>query len=240
MIELQNLTKRFGVVTAVNSLSLSVASGEIYGFIGPNGAGKTTTIKMMAGLLRPNGGTAKLDGFDIAQEPEKAKQSIGYIPDDPYVYERMTGLEFLHFIGELWGVPPHERTRRLTQLQDVYSLGSILEGYMEHYSRGNKQKVVILAALLHQPKILLVDEPIVGLDPESAAITKVLFRNFVKEDGGTIFMSTHTLPVAEEICDRVGIIKEGMLVAEGTLEELRGKAGAAAKTLEQMYLALTR
>lgn len=240
MIELKNLTKKFGGLTAVDNLSLSISAGEIYGFIGPNGAGKTTTIKILAGLLLPTSGEASINGFNIAQKPEQAKKSIGYIPDDPYVYERMTGYEFLHFIGELWGMREQERVERIETGKNIFPLAGVLDGYMENYSRGNKQKTVILAALLHRPKTLLIDEPIVGLDPESATTAKRLFRDFAKKEGGAVFLTTHTLSVAEEICDRVGIIKGGKLIAEGTLKELHAKAGEAAKTLEEMYLALTQ
>lgn len=239
MINLRNLSKKFGSLTAVDNLTVRVSAGEIYGFIGPNGAGKTTTIKMMAGLLLPTSGSTVLGGFDIVRRPEEAKRLIGYIPDEPYVYERMTGREFLHFIGELWGMTKAARTARIEELKGVFPMGDILDGYMDSYSRGNKQKTVILAALLHNPRILLVDEPIVGLDPESAAITKRIFVDFTK-NGGAIFLSTHTLPVAQEICTRIGIIQGGKLLVEGTLEELHEKAGMETRTLEEMYLTLTR
>ncbi len=236
MIELKNVTKKFGPLTAVNQLSLDIPQGTIFGFIGPNGAGKTTTIKMLVGLMKPSQGEIFIDGKDISLEPEYTKQQLGYVPDDPFVYEKMTGWEYLSFVGEIFGINKKERDERIKKLSKIYPLEKILDGYMDSYSRGNKQKLVILAAFLHTPKILLVDEPVVGLDPESISITKKLFRNFAKEDGGTIFISTHTLPVAQEICDRIGIIKDGKLLVQGTLEELQRLAGEKNKTLEELYL----
>ena len=246
MIEIKNVTKKFGPLTAVNKLSLSIPQGTIFGFIGPNGAGKTTTIKMLVGLMKPSQGEIFIDDKDVRLNPEYTKKQLGYVPDDPFVYEKMTGWEYLSFVGEIFGINKKERDERIEKLSKIYPLKKILDGYMDSYSRGNKQKLVILAAFLHTPKALLVDEPVVGLDPESISITKKLFRNFAKEDGGTIFISTHTLSFAQDICDRIGIIKDGKLLIEGTIDELLKMAGLSAetlveaeeknKTLEELYL----
>ncbi|KKR47285.1 MAG: ABC transporter related protein [Parcubacteria group bacterium GW2011_GWA2_40_8] len=246
MIEIKNVTKKFGPLTAVNQLSLSIPQGTIFGFIGPNGAGKTTTIKMLVGLMKPSQGEIFIDDKDVRLNPEYTKKQLGYVPDDPFVYEKMTGWEYLSFVGEIFGINKKERDERIEKLSKIYPLKKILDGYMDSYSRGNKQKLVILAAFLHTPKALLVDEPVVGLDPESISITKKLFRNFAKEDGGTIFISTHTLSFAQDICDRIGIIKDGKLLIEGTIDELLKMAGLSAetlveaeeknKTLEELYL----
>ena len=186
-ISLTNVTKKFGTMVAVDNLSLEIKTGELYGFIGPNGSGKTTTIKMMTGLYRPTSGTVMVSGFDLAKTPEKAKATFGYIPDEPFVYERMSGREFLYLVGALYRLSKEKVTARLEELKHVFPVEGIWDEYAENYSRGNKQKLTILAALLHNPKILVIDEPIVGLDPESTQSAKKILQDFVAPGGKKIF-----------------------------------------------------
>ena len=235
MLKIQKLSKKFGNKAAVCELSLEASVGEIYGFIGPNGAGKTTTIKMVAGVFRPTSGTAVIDGFDILNQPIKAKKRLGYIPDEPFVYNQLTGREFLYFSGSLYGLSFEQRKKRIDKLLKVFPIDDLIDGYFGDFSRGTKQKLMIIAAFLHQPKVVLIDEPVVGLDPQSARAAAELFKDFAK-NGGTIFVSTHTLSVAEQICDRIGIISQGKLVGEGTIGELRSKAHQEGATLEEVYL----
>ncbi|HTK04603.1 MAG TPA: ABC transporter ATP-binding protein [Candidatus Eisenbacteria bacterium] len=236
-LDLRTVSKTFGAKSAVAGLSLSVGEGEMYGLIGPNGSGKTTTMKMIAGIYRPTSGAIKVRGVDALATPTKAKRMLGYVPDDPAAYDLLTGREFLQFVGELYGMPRPERDARIASLLASYRLEPVADGLFMHYSRGTKQKLSIAAALLHRPSVLLIDEPMVGLDPESAKVTKVLLTDFVRQ-GGAVLLSTHTLSVADEICDRFGILKEGRLVAEGTHAELSAKAGRLG-SLEEVYLALT-
>ena len=238
LLRLDRLSKRFGGLLAVDALSLEVAPGEIYGLIGPNGSGKTTTVKMITGLYRPTAGQVLIGGIDLGAEPERAKRLLGYIPDDPFVYEKMTGREFLHLVGELYGVAEPERTPRIDELLGLYALGPTADGYVESYSRGSRQKLAILASLLHAPRLLIVDEPIVGLDPESAIKTRDLLKRFA-EEGGSILVCTHTLPFAEQVCHQVGLLKEGRLVQEGNLPALRLRAGLPGASLEALYLHFT-
>ena len=238
LLRLDRLSKRFGDLLAVDALSLEVAPGEIYGLIGPNGSGKTTTVKMITGLFRPTAGQVLIGGIDLGAEPERAKRLTGYIPDEPFVYEKMTGREFLQLVGELYGVAEPGRRGRLEELLAVYDLGALADGYVENYSRGNRQKLAILASLLHRPRLLVVDEPIVGLDPESAVKTRDLLKRFA-ESGGSVLVCTHTLPFAEQVCHRVGLLKEGRLVQEGDLPTLRHRAGLPAASLEALYLRFT-
>jgi ABC-2 type transport system ATP-binding protein len=238
-LEIKGLTKKFGGTTAIKNLSLHVHAGEIYGLIGPNGSGKTTTLKTVAGLYRPTKGTVKVSGLDIIESPTKAKAVIGYIPDDPSAYDKLTGREFLQFVGELYGMERGSRDEKIESLLSSYHLQTLADGYFDRYSRGTKQKISILAALLHAPALLLIDEPMVGLDPESAKITKQLFRDFAQR-GGSILMSTHTLSVAEEICHRFGVLVEGRIVADGRLASLRQEAGLERGDLESCYLRLAR
>lgn len=238
LLRLDRLTKRFGTQVAVDSVSLDVAPGQVYGLIGPNGSGKTTTVKMVTGLYLPTDGRVVIAGHDLLASPQAAKRLIGYIPDEPFVYEKMSGREFLHLVGELYGVPRPERTARIAELLDLYALGEIVDGYMENYSRGNKQKLAVLASLLHTPRLLVVDEPIVGLDPESAIRTRELLKRFAAE-GGAVLLCTHTLAFAEAVCHRVGLLKDGRLIREGDLQALRGEAGLPSASLEAVYLRLT-
>jgi ABC-2 type transport system ATP-binding protein len=236
MIKTTNLTKKFGQLTAVDNLNLNIKKGEIYGFIGPNGAGKTTTIKMLTGVILPTSGQITIDQIDLAKKPVEAKKMIGYIPDDPYVYPELTGREFLYLIGRLFKVKQLEK--KINQLLPIFNLEKIIDAPFKDYSRGNKQKLTILAAWLHQPQLLVIDEPILGLDPQSAQTTIKLFKDFAKK-GGTIFVSTHTLSIAEKICHRLGVIDQGKLIFEGTIGQLEKKVKQKGKHLEELYLRLT-
>ncbi|HSD12584.1 MAG TPA: ABC transporter ATP-binding protein [Patescibacteria group bacterium] len=236
-LELKSVAKTFGSTNAVDGLSLAIKPGEMYGLIGPNGSGKTTTLKMIVGIYRPTRGRILVRGIDASAAPTKAKRHLGYVPDDPAAYDLLTGKEFLEFVGELYGMSRAERDARIAVLLADYKLGPLADGLFAHYSRGTKQKFSLAAALLHRPSVLLIDEPMVGLDPESARVTKTLLTDFVQQ-GGAVLLSTHTLSVADEICDRFGVIKAGKLVAEGTHAELSAQSGRLG-TLEDVYLALT-
>ena len=238
MIELKDLTKRFSKVVAVHRLNLSVSKGEIFGFTGPNGAGKTTTLRMMGGILAPTEGTVMIDGMNMAEEPEKAKQKIGFIPDRPFLYEKLTGMEFLRFTADLYGMEDGLFERKSEEILRQFSLYDWADDLIESYSHGMKQRLIISAAVLHEPKVIVVDEPMVGLDPAGIRMVKDLFRSLAGR-GTTLFMSTHTLGVAEDICDRIGIIHRGVLVATGTIEELRRKAQVQEGDLEKVFKILT-
>ncbi len=239
MIELIDLSKRYGNTLAVDSLNLRVPDGEIFGFLGPNGAGKTTTIRMMMGLLQPTSGQVILGGADLAANPLAAKALCGFVPDRPYVYEKLTGAEYLDFAAQLYSLPDSVRNARRDRFLDVFDLGSWGDELIEGYSHGMKQRLVMASALMHEPKLLIVDEPTVGMDPRGARLLKRIFRETAARSA-TVFMSTHSLEVAEELCDRVGIILQGNLIAMGTVEELREKAGSHADcSLEAIFLRLT-
>ncbi|OGD32034.1 hypothetical protein A2V94_00195, partial [Candidatus Atribacteria bacterium RBG_16_35_8] len=220
-IETIDLTKNFGKTTAVNKLNLIVKRGEIFGFLGPNGAGKTTTIKLMTGLLRPTSGIVKIMGKDIQENPVEAKRAIGLIPEEPQIYDKLTGREFLRFMGNLFGIDKKEIEKRIAELLKIFDLSEKGEELIQSYSHGMKQKIAIAGALIHSPEILFFDEPTVGLDPKSAKIIKDILKLRAKA-GNCIFMSTHILEIAERLCDRVGIIQNGQLIAVGNIEELRG------------------
>jgi len=238
MIELKNVTKRFNGFTAVNNLNLTVDKGEFLAFLGPNGAGKTTTIKMLTGLLRPTSGTIHLGGHDIQEEPEIAKKKVGYVPDSPYLYEKLTGVEFLRFVADLYEMEVQERESEIEKYLQLFSLEDHRDQFIEGYSHGMKQKLAMSAAFMHSPEIFIVDEPMVGLDPASARLVKNTMREAC--DGGTtVFLSTHTLSVAEELADRIGIISHGKLVALGTIDELRELASAGDASLETVFLEIT-
>lgn len=238
-IVLERLTKRFGGLTAVRDLSLRVAPGEVYGLIGPNGSGKTTTVRMLTGLYRPTTGRIVVDGTDLLAAPEAAKRAMGYVPDEPFVYERLSGREFLHLMGELYGVPRAVRAARIERLLGIFPLASVIDTLTGSYSRGNKQKLTILAALLHEPRVLVIDEPIVGLDPESAITTRELVRAFAAA-GGAVLLCTHTLAFAEAVCHRLGLLRDGVLVQEGDLAGLRRAAALPEASLEALYLHFAR
>ena len=238
MIETKNLTKSYGSLLAVNNLNITVSSSEIYGFLGPNGAGKTTTIKILVGLLKPTSGTALINGIDVMKEPLKTKTLIGYIPDEPLIYTKLTGREFLSFIADIFEIPLNYAKRKINDLLDLFSLTDRSNTLIETYSHGMKQKLVFSAALLHDPEVLIMDEPTVGLDPQSAKLVKDIMRELAN-NGKTIFMSTHILEIAEKMCSRVGIINGGALIAEGTIYELREKTHDKAGDLEELFIELT-
>ncbi len=238
MIELIDLKKNYGDFRAVDDLNLCVKKGEVFGFIGPNGAGKTTTIKMMGGILAPTEGTVKIAGINMQQEPEKAKSKIGFIPDRPYLYEKLTGLEFLRFTADLYGVSEDVFQETALKILKDFSLVQWAHELIESYSHGMKQRLIMSAALLHDPEVIIVDEPMVGLDPAAIIMVKNLFRKLAAQ-GVTIFMSTHTLKVAEDTCDRIGVINKGRLIAMGTTEELKREANVTEADLERVFLNLT-
>ena len=238
MMQVQELSKRFGNFLAVNGVTLDVQRGEIFGFLGPNGAGKTTTIKMLAGLIKPSGGRVVIDGWNLAEHPREAKRVVGFIPDRPFLYEKLTALEFLRFIAGLYGCSANGVEERITSLLELFGLTAWKNELIEGFSHGMKQRLVMTSAFLHQPKVIIVDEPMVGLDPGGAKLVKQLFRSFCAR-GGTVFMSTHTLDVAEEMCDRIAIIHEGKIIAVGTIDELKHREGSEGAKLEALFFKLT-
>ncbi len=239
MIETDNLTKRYGSLTAVSDLNLRIPAGELFGFLGPNGAGKTTTIKLLVGLLRPDGGTARIGGHDVQREPLAAKALVGFVPDQPYLYEKLTAREFLRFMADLYGVDPDRAARRSEDLLRLLDLTDRGDELIEGYSHGMRQKTALAGALIHDPQVFFLDEPTVGLDPKSARLIKDILRQLC-DRGVTVFMSTHILEIAERMCDRVGIINQGRLIACGTMEELRSGMGeTSGASLEDIFLQLT-
>jgi ABC-2 type transport system ATP-binding protein len=241
MIDLTHVSKSYnrGKVKAVDDLTLAVKPGEIFGFLGPNGAGKTTTIKMIVGLLLPDAGKIVVEGFDVATEALRAKQVTTYVPDYPAVYERLTGLEYLNFIGDVYGVPKTERLDRIGKWLEIFELAPVVTNPIQSYSHGMKQKIVLTAALLPAPRVMVLDEPLVGLDPRAAHQIKEMFREHC-DAGKTLFFSTHIMEVAEKLCDRIGIIHKGKLVACGTMEELKAiDRTEAGQSLEEIFLELT-
>jgi ABC-2 type transport system ATP-binding protein len=238
MIAVESLVKKYGSFTAVDGVSLSVAPGEIHGFLGPNGAGKTTTIRMIAGLLKPTAGRVTINGHDLAAEPERAKSSLGFIPDRPFIYEKLTGREFLRFHGGLYGMAESEIEERADEVLELFELTRWQGELVESFSHGMKQRLVMCAAFLHRPRAVLVDEPMVGLDPRGARLIKDIFRR-MSERGVAILMSTHTLEVAEEMCDRISIILRGQIIARGTVAELQALAGGEDEQLTPVFLKLT-
>jgi len=239
VITLANVTKRYGALAAVDSLDLEVPRGELFGFLGPNGAGKTTTIRMMMGILKPTSGQVFLGGHDVEQEPEKAKALAGFIPDRPFIYEKLTGCEFLKFVGMLHHVEPERLLRRIAELLEHLELTRWKDELVESYSHGMKQRLVVCGALIHEPRILVVDEPMVGMDPKGSRTLKDLFRTLA-EKGTTVFLSTHSISVAEEVCHRIGIIQRGRLIACGTMADLHSQAKNKNGNLESVFLELTQ
>ncbi len=237
-IELFNLTKKFGRLTAVNNINMSVKSGEIFGFLGPNGAGKTTTIKLITGLLQPTAGTAKVMGSDIGENPIEAKSKIGFVPDEPQIYEKLTGKEFLYFMGSIFKVEPGIIEKRTVELLKLFDLSTRSNELIQSYSHGMKQKIAIAGALIHDPEVIVLDEPTVGLDPKSARIIKDIL-SFKAKEGHCIFMSTHILEIAERMCDRIGIINEGNLIVVGNMDELTNLSKNKEHNLESIFLELT-
>ncbi len=238
MIQLKNLIKKYGEFTALKGLELTVPRGEMYGLLGPNGAGKTTALRIIAGILRPTAGTVLVGGFDVQSDPQRAKGRLGYIPDRPFIYEKLTGSEFLRFVAGLYGQNGQEIDRRIDELLGVWELTTWRDELLEAYSHGMRQKLIISSALIHRPEVIVVDEPLVGLDPKAARLLKDIFRGFVAR-GGTILMSTHTLEVAEALCDRIAIIQDGEIRAEGTMDDLRREAKSGDADLEEIFLKLT-
>ncbi len=236
MIQTRSLCKSFGNLKAVENLTLDVGQGEFFAFLGPNGAGKTTTIKMLAGLLKPTSGSAVVGGFNVQEQPERAKAQLAYVPDFPFTYDKLTSIEFMHFVGDIFCMEPALIEQRTEDLFDRLHLHDYRHELTENLSHGTRQRLVISSALLHDPKVLIIDEPMVGLDPMHARIVKDEFKARSRS-GMTIFLSTHQLSVAEELADRVGIIHEGRLIALGTVEELRALS-ADKGALENVFLAL--
>jgi ABC-2 type transport system ATP-binding protein len=238
MIELSDVTKKYGTKTAVDRLSLRIEPGELFAFLGPNGAGKTTTIKLACGLLFPTAGTVRVGGFDLQSDGDRARQMISYVPDQPYLYEKLTCREFLQFIADMYGLDSARARRRIGEMIDLFNLGEFVDDLTESYSHGMKQRSVFAAALLHEPRVLIVDEPTVGLDPRSVRLLKDLLRQEAKR-GATVFLSTHSLDIAQELADRIGIVEGGRLISCGPLEALRHQA-ALDGSLEEVFLKLTR
>jgi len=237
VIELTHVTKRYGTKLAVDDLSLAVAPGELFAFLGPNGAGKTTTIKMLCGLLFPTSGTVRVGGFDLATQGDPARQLISYVPDQPFLYDKLTGREFLQFVADLYGMPRDHAAGRMQAVIDLFALHEFVDDLTERYSHGMRQRTVFAAALIHEPKLLITDEPTVGLDPKSIRLLKDLLRAEANR-GTTVFLSTHSLDVAQELADRIGIVEHGRLIGYGTLAALRKQASVDG-SLEEVFLKLT-
>ena len=244
LIQTSHLFKRYGDKNAVDDVSFEVHAGEIFGFLGPNGAGKTTTIKMIVGLLQPSSGAVTVGGYNVQTQPLQAKAFSGYVPDEPNMYARLSGREMLRFVGALYNLHRQQVDRRIDELLRVFDLTQAGDDTIDSYSHGMQQKTALAAALVHDPKLLVLDEPTVGLDPKSARLIKDILRQLA-ERGAAVFLSTHILEIAERMCDRIGIINKGKLIAVGTMEELRslGTAGDAASgagsSLEDIFLGLT-
>jgi ABC-2 type transport system ATP-binding protein len=237
MIELENVVKSYGSKLAVDNLSLSIERGELFAFLGPNGAGKTTTIKMMCGLLFPSSGTIRIAGHDLREQGERARRLISYVPDQPFLYEKLTGREILHFIADMYGMEKQHAGSRIELMIDTFGLTSYVDDLTEQYSHGMRQRTVFAAALLHEPQVLIVDEPTVGLDPRSVKLLKDLLRAEAKR-GVTVFLSTHSLDIAQELAERIGVIMSGQLIGCGPLHALREQADLDG-SLEEVFLKLT-
>jgi ABC-2 type transport system ATP-binding protein len=239
MIKINNVTKSYGKnFIAVNNLKLEIKSGEIFGFIGPNGAGKTTTIKMMTGVTNADKGFIKIDGTDIALDPLKAKKKFGFVPDNPDMFLRLKGIEYLNFIGDMYDVNKKDRQDLIEKLSKAFEINDVLSDQIQTYSHGMRQKIVLIGALLHNPKVWILDEPLTGLDPKSSFKLKEMMKDHVKQ-GNVVFFSTHVLEVAEKLCDRIGIINKGNLVFEGTFDQLKKKYKSN-KNLESIFLEITK
>lgn len=238
MIQFKDLTKKFGSFTAVNSIDLHIRKGSLYGFLGPNGAGKSTTIKMLTGIYSLSGGDIVVNGMSILKEPQKIKMITGYIPDQPYLYDRLTGKEFLFFCGGLFGLNKKDVKLRIDEMIETLKLGDWLNKRTEEYSQGMKQRVAIASAFLHHPQLIILDEPMVGLDPQSAVLVKQFLKR-KSEEGITVFMSTHSLNVVEEICTDVGIINKGKIIFSGGLDELLSMKNELSHNFETLFIELT-
>ena len=233
MLSIRGVTKRFGSLVAVDDLTLELPAGHVHAFLGPNGAGKTTTIRMCTGLLRPDAGTVTVGGFDVAGEGVEARRILAYVPDEPYLYDRLTGREFLDFTGRVYGLPRALYDERLAEVTAQFSLDGFLDQLADGYSHGMRQRVVLAAAMLHRPKVLIVDEPLVGLDPKHIRIVLALLRS-IADGGGCVLMSTHSLATVEGVCDGVSVMDHGRMIASGTVASLKGEGD-----LESRFLALT-
>ncbi len=238
LIQTRNLIKRYGDKVAVNNISFDVRAGEIFGFLGPNGAGKTTTIKIIVGLLRPTSGSVTVAGYDVQAQPMQAKAASGYVPDTPNLYAKLTGRELLRFVGDLYDLDRKLATQRVEDLLRMFDLSAAADDTIDSYSHGMQQKTALAAALMHDPKVLVLDEPTVGLDPKSARLIKDILRQMA-ERGTAVFLSTHILEIAERMCDRIGIINQGQVIAAGTMDELRALGKAGETSLEDIFLSLT-
>jgi ABC-2 type transport system ATP-binding protein len=238
MIEMRALTKKYGHFTAVDAIDLTVPRGELFGFLGPNGAGKTTTLRMIAGILQPTSGSVRIGGLDIAVDPVGAKTKLGFIPDRPFIYEKLTGAEFLRFVAGLFGQEGADVEHRARELMALFDLEEWRDELVESYSHGMRQKLIVSSAFVHRPDVIVVDEPHVGLDPKSIKILRDLFKEYTRR-GHTIMMSTHTLEAAESLCDRIAIIHAGRIAACGTMDELRAGAASGGTGLEEIFLKLT-
>ena len=239
MIRLTHLTKTFGSFAAVDDISTEVKAGEFYGFLGPNGAGKTTTIKMMTGLFTPTSGEILINGYDVRKQPIEAKRSTGYIPDQPFLYDKLTGREFLFFSGGLYKMEKQALRRKIDEIIEHFEVSAWIDKRTEDYSQGMRQRIVIASALIHDPRVIIIDEPMIGLDPQSAHIVKQTLKQKTRE-GVTVFMSTHSLPVVEELCDRVGIIKNGRIIFEDSMAALESFKKKYDGKFEAVFLELTK
>jgi len=234
-LQISHVTKKFGDFVAVDDLDLSIGRGEFFGFLGPNGAGKTTTIKMITGLYAPTSGTCLINGHDVHRDPLPAKRSVGYVPDQPFLYEKLTGREFLYFVCGLFNMPAALVREKIEEYTDVFEIGDFIDRRAEEYSQGMRQRIVLSAALIHDPGVLIIDEPLVGLDPRSARLVKDTLKERTTK-GLTVFMSTHLLEIVEELCDRIAIIKQGRIIYEESQTGARRSNGE----LETMFLELTK
>jgi ABC-2 type transport system ATP-binding protein len=237
MIQLEHVSKQYGAKTAVRDLTLDIAAGELFAFLGPNGAGKTTTIKMMVGLLFPTSGVVRIGGYNLAADGDRARQLLSYVPDQPFLYEKLTGREFLQFIADMYGLSSDYAERRIAEVIDLFNLHEFVDELTERYSHGMRQRTVFASALVHEPKVLIVDEPTVGLDPRSVRELKDLLRKQA-DQGTTVFLSSHSLDVVQELADRIAIVEHGRLISCGTLEALRTQA-AIDGSLEDVFLKIT-
>ncbi len=235
MIDIQHVTKRFGAFTAVDDVNLRIERGQFFGFLGPNGAGKTTTIKMLTGLYEPTKGACLIGGHDIRKEPLQAKAGFGYVPDQPFIYEKLTGREFLYFVGGLFRLPVGTTREKIAEYTEYFELGPFIDRRAEEYSQGMRQRIVLASALLHNPRVLIIDEPLIGLDPRSARLVKDTLKGMTRA-GLTIFMSTHLLEIVEELCDRIAIIKDGRII----YEQSQSAAHSFDGQLESIFLEVTK
>ncbi len=239
MLQLKNLVKKFGSFAAVDGINIDIKQGELYGFLGQNGAGKTTTIKMITGIYAPTSGSILVDGIDITKNPLDAKRRIGYVPDQPYLYDKLTGREFLYFSGGLYNIEKHIIKNKIDELISLLKLESWLDKRTEEYSQGMKQRITIASALLHNPRLIILDEPMVGLDPQSAVLVKNILKREVSE-GAAVFVSTHSLPFAEEVCSKIGIIKQGKIIYQDKREAIETIKADLNQNFEEVFLELTK